>query len=132
VAARDWTAPWQQVTAGKPALARHWSQAVTPFGPAGTVRAEVELLLRPHLEALHDAVLADPPDTGAAERVGAALVGRGLDDPAALAATIAVLGDRLLPELGLDEVTFAGPLHTLLGALAAGYARALVEAAAGN
>ena len=131
MAARDWTAPWQQVAAGKPALARLWAQAVTPLGPAGTVRAEVELQLRPHLETLHDAVLADPPDNGAAERVGAALVGRGLDDPAALAATIAVLGDRLLAELGLDEATFAGPLHTLLGSLAAGYARALV-AASGN
>jgi hypothetical protein len=127
VAPRDWTAPWQQVAAGKPALARHWAQAVT-LGPAGTVRAEVELHLRPHLETLHDAVLAEPPDTAAAERVGAALVGRGLDDPAALAATIAVLGDRLLAELGLDEATFAGPLHTLLGSLAAGYARALVAA----
>jgi hypothetical protein len=38
---------------------------------------------------------------------------------------VAVLGDRLLSELGLDEVTFAGPLHGLLGSLAAGYARAL-------
>jgi hypothetical protein len=132
VVGRDWTAPWQQVAAGKPALARQWAQAVTPLGPAGTVRAEIELQLRPHLETLHDAVLADPPDTGAAERVGAALAGRGVDDPAALAATIAVLGDRLLAELGLDEVTFACPLHTLLGALAAGYARALVDAAAGN
>jgi hypothetical protein len=132
VAARDWTAPWQQVAAGKPALARQWAQAVTPIGPAGTVRAEVELRLRPHLETLHDAVLAEPPDTGAAERIGAALVDGGLDDPAALAATIAVLGDRLLAELGLDEVTFARPLHTLLGFLAAGYVRALVAASARN
>lgn len=123
--ARDWTAPWQPVAPGKPALARDWAQAVTPFGPAGTVRAEIELHLRPHLETLHDALLAEPPDGAAAERVGAALVARGLVDPEALGATVAVLGDRLLTELGLDEVTFAGPLHGLLGALAAGYARAL-------
>jgi hypothetical protein len=120
VGARDWTAPWEPVAAGKPALARDWAQAVTP---AGAPRPEVEL--RTHLETLHDALLAEPPDRRAAERVGAALVARGLDDPDELAATVAVLGDRLLAELGLDEVTFAGPLHSLLGALAAGYARAL-------
>jgi hypothetical protein len=124
VAVRDWTAPWQPVTAGKPALARDWAQAVTPFGPAGTVRAEVELHLRRHLEALHDALLAQPPDGAAAERVGAALVGLRMD-PRALAATVAVLGDRLLAELGLDEATFACSLHSLLGSLAAGYAQAL-------
>jgi hypothetical protein len=125
VRARDWTAPWQPVTAGKPALARAWAQAVTPFGPAGSGRAEVELHLRRHLETLHDALLAEPPDAAAAERVGAALVARGLDEPEALAATVAVLGDRLLAELGLDEATFGCPLHSLLGSLAAGYARAL-------
>jgi hypothetical protein len=125
VGARDWTAPWQHAAAGKPALARDWAQAVTPFGPPGTVRAEVEMHLRPHLETLHDALLAEPPDGAAAERVGAALVARGLDDPEALAATLAVLGDRLLAELGLDEVTFSHPLHRLLGSLAAGYARTL-------
>jgi hypothetical protein len=125
VRAHDWTAPWQPVAAGKPALARDWAQAVTAFGPAGTARAEVELHLRRHLETLHDALLAEPPDGAAAARVGAALVGRGLTDPEALAATVAVLGDRLLAELGLDEATFAGPLHSLLGALAAGYARSL-------
>ncbi|HEY6746038.1 MAG TPA: hypothetical protein VI357_09995 [Mycobacteriales bacterium] len=123
--AHDWTAPWQPAAAGKPALARDWARAVTPYGPAGTAQAEVELHLRRHLETLHDALLAQPPDGTAAERVGAALVGRGLTDPGAVAATVAVLGDRLLPELGLDEATFAGPLHGLLGALAAGYARAL-------
>jgi acyl dehydratase len=121
--------PWQEALPGKPALARDWAQAVTPFAPPGTVRAEVELHLRGHLETLHDALLGQPPDTAAAERIGAALVGRSIDDPAALGATVSVLADRLLAELGLDEVTFAGPLHTLLGALAAGYARALADAA---
>ena len=78
-----------------------------------------------------DALLAEPPDGPAAEAIGAALVALELDRPEALGATVAVLGDRLLAELGLDGVTFAGPLHGLLGALAAGYARALVEAATG-
>ena len=117
--------PWQEALPGKPALARDWAQAVTPFGPPGTVRAEVELHLRGHLETLHDALLREPPDVVAADRIGAELVGLALDRPEALGATVAVLADRLLPELGLDEVTFAGPLHGLLGALATGYARAL-------
>lgn len=125
MAARERVDPWREALPGKPALAREWAQAVSPFGPPGTVRAEVELHLRGHLEILHDALLVQPPDTAAADRLGAALVGLSLDRPEALGATIAVLGDRLLPELGLDGVTFSGPLHTLLGALATGYARAL-------
>jgi hypothetical protein len=129
VAARDWTGPWQQAAAGKPALARDWAQAVSAYGPEDLVRAEVELHLRGQLETLHDALLAEPPDRDAAALVGATLVDLDLDRPEALAETVAVLGDRLLAELGLDEPTFGGPLHALLGALAAGYARALVEAA---
>jgi hypothetical protein len=127
VAARNWAGPWQQVPAGKPALARDWAKALTPFYPPGTVRPEVQLHLRRHLESLHDAVLAEPPDTAAAAGVGAALVECGLVDPEAIAVTIAVLGDRLLTELGLDESTFRTPLHVLLGAVAAGYARALAR-----
>lgn len=128
VAARDWTGPWQQVTAGKPALAHDWAQAVIPYGPVGMIRAEVELHLRGHLETLHDGLLAEPPDAPAAAGVGAALVELELDRPEALGATVAVLADRLLAELGLDEPTFARPLHALLGALATGYTRALVAA----
>lgn len=124
MAARRWADPWQEALPGKPALAREWAQAVTPFGPPGAVRAQIELSLRGHLETLHDALLHEPPDAVAAERVGAELAG-ALGRPEALGATVAVLGDRLLPELGLDGVTFASPLHALLGALAAGYARTL-------
>jgi hypothetical protein len=125
VAARTWVGPWPHQPAGKPALARDWAKALTPFGPAGSGWPEVQLHLRRHLETLHDALLAEPPDTGAAAQVGAALVELGLVDPEAVAVTVAVLGDRLLTELGLDEATFRGPLHRLLGAIAAGYARAL-------
>jgi hypothetical protein len=120
VAARTWAGPWQHHPAGKQALARDWAKALTPFGPAGTGRPELQLHLRRHLETLHDAVLAEPPDTAAAAQVE-----RGLVDPESLAVTVAVLGDRLLAELGLDEPTFRGALHQLLGAIAAGYARAL-------
>jgi hypothetical protein len=127
VAAHHWAGPWQHVPAGKPALARDWAKALTPFAPPGTARPEVQLRLRRHLETLHDAVLAEPPDAAAAAAVGAALVESGLVDPGAVAATIAVLGDRLLTELGLDESTFRAPLHLLLGAIAAGYARALAR-----
>jgi hypothetical protein len=125
VGARNWAGPWQHQPAGKPALAGDWARALTPFGRSGPARPDVHLHLRRHLETLHDALLAEPPDTAAAAQVGAALVERGLVDPGAVAVTVAVLGDRLLAELGLDEATFHGPLHQLLGAIAAGYARAL-------
>lgn len=131
VAARDWTGPWREATAGKPALAHEWAQAVTAYGSEDLVRAEVELLLRGHLETLHDALLAEPPDRTAAAGVGAALVTLDGDRPEMLAATLTVLADRLLVELGLDGPTFAGPMHALLGALAAGFTRALLEAAVG-
>jgi hypothetical protein len=125
MAAREWSRPWQQVEAGKPALVRDWAAALVPYAPAGTAPPQVALQLRRHLETLHDALLAEPPDAAAAAQVGAALADRGLTEPDAVAVTVAVLGDRLLTELGLDEPTFRPALHRLLGALAAGYARAL-------
>ena len=128
MAARNWAGPWQHVPAGKPALARDWAKALTPFAAPGTGRPEVQLHLRRHLETLHDAVLSEPPDSAAAAGVGAALVEGGLVDPDAIAVTIAVLGDRLLADLGLDESTFRPAQHVLLGAVAAGYARALAAA----
>jgi hypothetical protein len=125
VAGRNWAGPWQSVPAGKPALARDWAKALSPFLPPGTAPVEVQLHLRRHLETLHDAVLAEPPDRAAAAGVGSALVDYGLVDPDAIAVTIALLGDRLLADLGLDESTFRAPQCALLGAIAAGYARAL-------
>ena len=127
MAARNWAGPWQHVPAGKQALARDWAKALTPFSPPSVAGPEVQLHLRRHLESLHDAVLAEPPDTAAAAGVGAALVEHGLVDPQAIAVTIAMLGDRLLTELGLDESTFRSPLQALLGAIAAGYAQALTR-----
>lgn len=121
--ARDWSGPWVEGGPGKPRLAREWAQAVTPHATAG--RTAVELLLRGHLETLHDALLAEPPDRAAAVGIGTALVVLAPARPEVIESTVTLLGDRLLADLGLDEVTFAGPLHTLLGALAGGYARAL-------
>ncbi|HZB50197.1 MAG TPA: hypothetical protein VE547_13980, partial [Mycobacteriales bacterium] len=112
---------------GKPGLAREWAQAVLPHATAG--RPAVELLLRGHLETLHDALLADQPDRAVAAGVGTALVVLAPDRPEVIERTLTLLADRLLADLGLDEVTFAGPLHALLGALAAGYTRALLETA---
>ena len=125
MAARDWAGPWQHVPAGKPALARDWAAALLPFAPDGTARPELQLYLRRDLETVHDALLAEPPDAAAAVKLGAALVRRGLTDPAAVAVTVTLLGDRLLTELGLDEATFHRPLQVLLGGIAAGYAGAL-------
>jgi hypothetical protein len=121
--ARDWSGPWVEGVPGKPRLTREWARAVTPHATTG--RAAVELLLRGYLETLHDALVADPPDRAAAVGVGTGLVVLAPTRPEVIEATVTLLGDRLLADLGLDEVTFAGPLHLLLGALAGGYARAL-------
>jgi hypothetical protein len=120
--ARDWSAAWVEADLGKPWLAREWAHAVLPHATAG--RAAVELLLRGHLEALHNALLADPPDRAVAAGIGTALVVLA-PAPEVIESTVSLLGDRLLADLGLDRVTFSGPLHVLLGALAGGYARAL-------
>ncbi len=122
--ARDWSGTWRGDDPGKPRLARDWALAVLPHTTAG--RAAVELLLRGHLESLHDALLAEPPDRAVAAGVGTALVVLAPGRPEVIEATVSLLGDRLLADLGLDEVTFGRPLHALLGALAGGYARALV------
>ena len=121
--ARDWSGAWVEADPGKPWLAREWAHAVLPHATAG--RAAVELLLRGHLEALHGALLADPPDRAIAAGIGTALVVLAPARPEVIESTVSLLGDRLLADLGLDEVAFAGPLHALLGALAGGYARAL-------
>jgi hypothetical protein len=121
--ARNWSGAWSEDEPGKPRLAREWAQAVLPHTTTG--RAAVELLLRGHLETLHDALVADPPDRATAAGIGTALVVVAPGRPEVIESTVTLLGDRLLPDLGLDEVTFAGPLHVLLGALAGGFARAL-------
>ena len=123
VGARDWSVPWADEGTGKPRLARDWAAAVAPFAAAG--RAAMELLLRGHLDTLHDALVAQPPDRGAAAGIGTALVVLAPGRPEVIERTVGLLGDRLLAELGLDEVTFGAALHALLGALAGGYARAL-------
>ena len=121
--ARDWSGVWAGDDPGKPGLARQWALAVLPHATTG--RAALELLLRGHLETLHDALVADPADRAAAVGIGTALVVLAPGRPEVIESTVTLLGDRLLADLGLDEVTFAGPLHVLLGALAGGYARAL-------
>lgn len=110
---------------GKARLVREWARAVAPYAAVAVPRAEIELHLRGHLETLHDALLAEPVGRQPAAALGAALVELRLTRPEALEATLVVLADRLLTDLGLDGVTFAGPLNRVLGALAAGYARAL-------
>ena len=126
--ARDWSGPQPDEGHGKARLVREWARAVTPYA-ATLPRAEIELHLRGHLETLHDALLAEPVDRERAAALGAALVELRLTRPEALEATVVVLADRLLADLGLDGMTFAGPLNRVLGALAAGYAGALVAAA---
>ena len=130
VPARDWSGPQPDEGHGKARLVREWARAVAPYAATTLPRAEIELHLRGHLETLHDALLAEPVDRDRAVALGAALVELRLSRPEALEATVVVLADRLLADLGLDGMTFAGPLNRVLGALAAGYAGALAAARA--
>ncbi|HYT10099.1 MAG TPA: hypothetical protein VEL73_05495 [Mycobacteriales bacterium] len=127
MAAREWSRPPPDDRWGKARLAREWAQALAPYVPRPASRAEIELHLRGHLESLHDALLAEPVDRAAAVAVGTALIELRLTRPEVLDVTMVVLANALLADLGLDGVTFSGPLNALLGALAGGYARALAD-----
>jgi hypothetical protein len=109
----------------KSGLAHDWALAVADLAPAGTTRAEVELHLRGHLEALHDALLAEPFRAEPGRRIGAELIDIHLRAPVVLESTVVILADRLLDELGLDTYTFQPSLNRILAAIAHGYTRTL-------
>jgi hypothetical protein len=131
VPVREWSRAEPPDGPGKSGLARDWATALCLHSPAARPRAEIELHLRGHLESLHDALLAEPVDRAAGATIGAGLVELGLVRPEALDVSVVILADRLLVALGLDEVTFGRGVHALLGALAAGYARALANSVSG-
>jgi hypothetical protein len=113
----------------KSQLARDWAQAVASLAYKPTTRAEIELYLRGHLETLHDALLAEPFSAEPGRRIGASLVRIYLTKPETVEATLVVLADRLLTDLGLDTYTFQYQLNRLLGALAQGFCQALRDRA---
>ncbi|MFF3853609.1 putative bifunctional diguanylate cyclase/phosphodiesterase [Micromonospora sp. NPDC002575] len=74
---------------------------------------------------LVSAVLADSAEPGDGQRIGADLVAAGFGSPEALGGTIAVIGSRLLDDLGIAaDPTRADRLNGLLAELAAGFASA--------
>lgn len=115
-------------------LARRWAQTVAPTAYVPMSRAEVEQYLADLVTSMVDGLLASRLDgqRNAArpefECVGERLVQAHLTGPTSLQRTIQLLGTELPahPELcGVDGIN--GKVLEMLGALSAGYARALRE-----
>jgi hypothetical protein len=126
---REGRGPGADERSPKSQLARDWARAVASLAYRPTPRAEIELHLRSHLETLHDALLAEPFRAEPGRRIGASLIRIHLTRPETIEATLVILADRLLTDLGLDTYTFQTQLNRLLAALAQGYTRALRDRA---
>jgi hypothetical protein len=126
---QGWRRPGGEDRTLKSQLARDWAQAVASLAYQPTTRAEIELYLRSHLETLHDALLAQPFSAEPGRDIGASLIRIHLTKPEAVEATLVLLADRLLTDLGLDTYTFQHQLNRLLGALAQGFTKALRDRA---
>ena len=111
---------------GAPAcFARAWAEAVIGTSYVAMTRAELEEFLGRLTTRLATALRAQPFSAGAGYEVGVALVTADLCSPEGLGRTIGVIGERLLPDLGLTGAEPRRRLSRLLAALATGFARAL-------
>ncbi|HEX7661783.1 MAG TPA: EAL domain-containing protein [Pseudonocardiaceae bacterium] len=109
-------------------FARVWSSAIAGTSYVPMSGTEVLALLDDLTDGLIEALLSDPFEAAAGTRAGEALVGCHFTTVSTLERTIDVLGERLLPELGLTPTPVLGSrLAKLQGALAGAYAHALRE-----
>jgi len=107
-------------------LARAWTRSATTASYIPRSAADLEALLLELVDALLDTLGSDDFTVAAGNRIGARLVKEGFIDPAALTATIEVLSDGLLGDLGQSPDTeLSRRTIALLGALSAGYADGL-------
>ena len=110
--------------AARAAFARSWVRAVAHanFLPGGRARA------RAVLEALTDrlvaAIAAEPFDEAAGYPIGTELVAANVSSPAALGASITLLSQRLLTDLGVTDPAAPARLPELLGQLIVGFTEA--------
>ncbi|WP_233158253.1 putative bifunctional diguanylate cyclase/phosphodiesterase [Actinokineospora bangkokensis] len=110
---------------GAPGFAELWAAALACTGYAGVDQATLAERLRAPAADLLAAVRAERFDPEPVERVGAALVGLRLAAARSLAATVRLVGERLLgPDA--DEAA-RGRLPAVQGALAAGFTDAAQE-----
>lgn len=111
--------------AGVAAFARAWARAVTGTSYLPLEQAGLEEFLAGLTERLATGLDAEPFDQRAGEEIGADLVAGHVTAPEGIGRSIAVIDARLLPDLGLAGDQVRGRLARLLGAVAAGHARAM-------
>ena len=106
-------------------MLQSWLGAVfrTSFMPGG--RAQARPVLEAALRRLGAAVVAEPFEATVGYRVGFDLVTGQITAPRALGKTLTVLGQQLIPQLGITHPQAPARLAVLLGQLAAGFAEAM-------
>jgi diguanylate cyclase (GGDEF)-like protein/PAS domain S-box-containing protein len=107
------------------ALVAAWLRALGPTGFTPIPRSEFERLLTGHVDAIAEAMAAEPVAVDAGRRAGADLVEARFTDSECLQATLLALGPGLLAvaeEAGLPDAQDRA--FALLGAVGAGYASA--------
>jgi diguanylate cyclase (GGDEF)-like protein len=106
-------------------FARAWHRAVSGTSYVAMDTADAEALLRRLAARLAGGLLAEPFDETCGYQVGVDLVTADFAAPEALGRTVQVIDDRLLDDLGLVDRHLRRRLPRLVGALTAGYCRAL-------
>ncbi|MBW4716345.1 putative bifunctional diguanylate cyclase/phosphodiesterase [Saccharothrix obliqua] len=124
MADRAETAPSGEPRASRDEFARRWAAAVGATALMG--QARLRAVLAELVDPLHAAVLCDPYQENAAQRVGRALVEHGLRSAATLERTIAFVGEHLPAHFGLPADR-TPRLMAVLGGIAAGHGDAVRE-----
>ncbi len=116
---------------GVDTFARVWATTIAGTSYVPLSSTELESFLRDLAGRIIDALLDDTFDPQVGYEVGRTLVNAHFTSPETLGRTVAVLGNRLLPQLGLsyvegpDAAELASRLAMLQGSLASGFAEAL-------
>ncbi|MFI7574129.1 putative bifunctional diguanylate cyclase/phosphodiesterase [Micromonospora sp. NPDC049497] len=106
-------------------FAHAWAKAVAGTSYLPQTQEQLEALLHGLTERLAAALLAEPFDLRAGQRVGAELVAAHVASAEGLGRTVEVLQLRLVRDLGLVADDVEDRMARLLAAVATGYARAL-------
>lgn len=107
------------------AFTQEWANAIAGTSYLPMTQAQLKRLLDRLARQLAAALLAEPFDLRAGQRVGAELVAAHIASAEALGRTVEVVQLRLVRDLGLVTEDVADRLARLLAAVTTGYARAL-------
>jgi diguanylate cyclase len=95
----------------------------TCYVPGG--HAQVRTLLADALQELATALTAVPFDAAPGYRIGFDLVSARISSPQVLGGTVTLLGQQLIPKLGVESSEASARLDALLGRLVTGFTEAL-------